>query len=676
MKKALTVVLAVVFLLLTSAAGTGGDAKISGEEEFLRVLGEYRERGVTEFQVSLTEEYFESVRADSFAQWSILELRAGIISETLKYSFQGDLLLEDVVWGDRDWAECADREEVFAAVAEFTARECREFILLCPDELKENLREENLICNFAARCGAADLSVLYSRSGGLIFVEDIRYMEVPHAVAGSQKDFLAAVSAFAQENVPAFNIVFEPDFYDQVNSDKELMRLMLYTSPLDDYRYTRSSYFRTWYYTDATYSLVPRVICQSEEDIVNAIRQMGGIQADAFNLILNEELYETVRADGFQRLHQLEGDAGMTDAAMSYDYINYIFYYTDAVITANSQRLTTMEEVMAFMAEKAAGDEKEFTLFLTDELFAQLMEGVSQFSLVNDGMARIYDVIANNGLFDYSLGYSSDGHYIQFHVTSWYPGTQIIAALARGEEDGLSGRVLETYQAAKRIAAECVADTPLQTAKNLHDRLCDMVVYTDDDTTDEDDNAIGAILNGKANCDGYTDAFYLLGTLSGLEVRYQHGDSYQLGIQAISLESVTHMWNLLRLDGTWRLVDVTWDDAEERGTVYTWFNLGQDRAARMHIWNKETTVKLDPETDRGAFRPANEYEIWSLEDARTAVRAALEARQPNFELIWHDENEEIDRWEILRFLDENGPSGYRYIWNERMLTLSVIGLEY
>ncbi len=675
MKKVLTVILAMVFLLLTVAAGPGGDTKISNEEEFLQVLGEYRDRGETEFQVSLTEEYFEAVRADSFAQWSILELRAGILSETLKYSYRGDLLLENVVWGDRDWAECADLEEVFAAVSEFMGKKSEGFTILCSNEVKDVLKEQNLMYSYAARCGASDIRVSYGWSSGLVIVESIEYMDVPYAVAGSERDFLTAVSAFAQENVPAFNIVFEPDFYEQISGDKERMRLMIYTSPLDDYRYNRSSYFRTWYYTEVTYSLVPRVICQSEEDIVSAIRQMGGIQADAFNLILNEEIYETVRADGFKRLHQLEGDAGMTDASMSYDFMNYIFFYTDAAITANSQRLTTMEEVMAFMEEKAAGDEKEFTLFLTDELFGQLMEGVSQFSFVNDGMAKIYDVIANNGLFDYSLGYSSAGHYIQFHVMSWYPGIQIVAALARGEEGSLSGRVLETYQAAKRIAAECAADTPLQTAKNLHDRLCDMVVYTDDDTTDEDDNAIGAILNGQANCDGYADAFYLLGTLSGLEVRYQHGDSYQLGIQAISFESVTHMWNLLRLDGTWRLVDVTWDDAEERGTVYTWFNLGMDRAARMHIWNKETTVKLAPETDR-SFRPANEYEIWSLEDAQTAVRAALEAKQTSFELIWHDENEEIDRWEILRFLDKNGPSGYRYIWNERMFTLSVIGLEY
>ena len=675
MKKAMTVLLAALFLLLFAAAGSAPEGKISNEEEFLQVLAGYRERGETEFQLSLTEEYFETIRADGFAGWSILELRAGILSETLKYNYRGDLLLEDVVWGDRDWAECADEKEVFAAVEEFLGKKSKGFTILCSNELKDALKEQNLMFSYAARCGANDIRVSYGWNSGLVTVENIEYMGVPYAVVAGERDFLSAVSAFAQENVPAFNLVFEPDFYEEINADKERLRVMLHTSSLDDYRYSRSGYFRTWYFTEVTYDLNPRVICRSEEDVVSAIRQMGGIQADAFNLILTEKLYEILRADGFRLLHQLEADAGLTDCSMSYDYMNYVFYYTDAVITADSQRLTTVEEVMAFMAEKAAGDEKEFTLFLTDELFGQLMAGVSQFSFANDGMAKIYDVIANNGLFDYTLSYSSAGHFIQFHVTSWYPGTQIIGALARGEEESLTGRVLETYRAAEHIAAECRADTPLQTAKNLHDRLCDLVVYTDDETTDEDDNAIGAILNGQANCDGYADAFYLLGTLSGLEVRYQHGDSYSVGLQSISFESVTHMWNLLRLDGTWRLVDVTWDDAEERGPVYTWFNLGEDRATRMHIWNKETTVPLAPETDRG-FRPDNEYEIFSLEDAQAAVRAALEAKRSDFELIWHEPDEEIDRWEILRFLDQIAPSGYRYIWNERMFTLSVIGLEY
>ena len=56
------------------------------------------------------------------------------------------------------------------------------------------------------------------------------------------------------------------------------------------------------------------------------------------------------------------------------------------------------------------------------------------------------------------------------------------------------------------------------------------------------------------------------------------------------------MWNLLKIDDTRRMVDVTWDDAEGE-TRYLWFNIGKDRASRMHKWNPETTVPLLDKTD-------------------------------------------------------------------------------
>ena len=201
-------------------------------------------------------------------------------------------------------------------------------------------------------------------------------------------------------------------------------------------------------------------------------------------------------------------------------------------------------------------------------------------AITRDGMDPIYDLIAQAGIFDYEISSSRATGAIMIAVNAYYPGTAILRALEEGSESSLYVREQATLAAAQKLAEECRGDDPLETARRIHDALCESIVYTDDEETDEDDTAIGALLNGQANCDGYADAFYLVGTLAGLELRYQHGDSRVKGRGLASFgEAVTHMWNLMKIDDTWRMVDVTWDDDEDLGPGYTWFNIGKDRAS-------------------------------------------------------------------------------------------------
>ena len=62
----------------------------------------------------------------------------------------------------------------------------------------------------------------------------------------------------------------------------------------------------------------------------------------------------------------------------------------------------------------------------------------------------------------------------------------------------------------------------------------------------ENSTAYGCIVNGRAQCAGYADAFLQTAKSCGLEARYVHNP--------------THAWNLIKLDGDWYHVDVTWED--------------------------------------------------------------------------------------------------------------------
>ena len=96
------------------------------------------------------------------------------------------------------------------------------------------------------------------------------------------------------------------------------------------------------------------------------------------------------------------------------------------------------------------------------------------------------------------------------------------------------------------------------------------------------------------------------------------------------------MWNLLKLDGTWRVVDVCWADGEN-GIDYTWFNIGRDRASRSRTWHEDLTVPLLETTDLST-RPETEYSVTSYETLDAAIREALEKEQQSFTIIFDSDN--------------------------------------
>lgn len=97
----------------------------------------------------------------------------------------------------------------------------------------------------------------------------------------------------------------------------------------------------------------------------------------------------------------------------------------------------------------------------------------------------------------------------------------------------------------------------------LHDYLVQNVSYDDSKNRASRLTEVGALLQHKANCQGYSMAYRLL-----LE---------QVGItcKCISSSQMSHMWNLVKIGKKWYHVDVTWDDplnsrnkTDQYGVVY------------------------------------------------------------------------------------------------------------
>lgn len=115
----------------------------------------------------------------------------------------------------------------------------------------------------------------------------------------------------------------------------------------------------------------------------------------------------------------------------------------------------------------------------------------------------------------------------------------------------------------------------------IHDWLIDNCAYkTAQEEYGIEHTAYGAIVNGEANCEGYSRAAQLLMYACGV-------DNYVVSGQAVNEGGTqNHMWNIVKVDGEWYNADITWDDpvsnGEEGVPNHFYFNLTDDEISKTH----------------------------------------------------------------------------------------------
>lgn len=91
--------------------------------------------------------------------------------------------------------------------------------------------------------------------------------------------------------------------------------------------------------------------------------------------------------------------------------------------------------------------------------------------------------------------------------------------------------------------------------KAIHELICQKVEYDQADGSDSRRTAYDALVNGRAVCQGYSNALYRLLLEAGVDNRIIYGKATESsGIE------VPHTWNIVRLDDKYYYVDITWDD--------------------------------------------------------------------------------------------------------------------
>lgn len=130
-------------------------------------------------------------------------------------------------------------------------------------------------------------------------------------------------------------------------------------------------------------------------------------------------------------------------------------------------------------------------------------------------------------------------------IVSWpdWPGHYEMRAfsdqpdLAAEQQDEVEGRIKELADA---IAAE--SEDTNRRLEAVYSWIYDNMDY---DYTLESQNLYTAFRTGKTVCFGYASLFQALCERLGAESEMIYGDN--------------HVWNRVKMDGTWKYVDITWD---------------------------------------------------------------------------------------------------------------------
>ena len=239
-------------------------------------------------------------------------------------------------------------------------------------------------------------------------------------------------------------------------------------------------------------------------------------------------------------------------------------------------KIESLLELRDYVIEKREEEETEFSLlYKSDEYFDPMV------------VASAYGATF--------VEVSTKGDVYTIKVAE-FPGNRIVRAYKGGDISSLSADEREVLNIATEIVedARAVSNDDWELELLLYEAVCKKVSYYTEDTWESSlesqprfVNVLGAFLDGKANCQGYTDAFYTLAGIAGFKV----------GRLSVDTEDLSHMVNTICLNGKWYVVDTTFADSEEFPVDYRLFNAGMDVIGEFWWEEEMESYPIAEETD-------------------------------------------------------------------------------
>ena len=225
--------------------------------------------------------------------------------------------------------------------------------------------------------------------------------------------------------------------------------------------------------------------------------------------------------------------------ASDYLYDDFLIY--QAISAELEQRNTAITVPLKISSSAADTEEEMLAMILRAFTLAVMHTGIPT---QGDYLMLSYSQLEYGGeLVAYENGF--------YYINAFYNPTYYTSL---AEEEALATE-LEKVIASFGFTSETGSYARIKT---IYDYICANVSYADSGSGNSIFSAYGALINGKAVCQGYATLLYRMLLMAGVDNRVITGTS----------GGENHAWNIIYLNGFYYNVDSTWDSGAEK---YTYF---------------------------------------------------------------------------------------------------------
>ncbi len=240
---------------------------------------------------------------------------------------------------------------------------------------------------------------------------------------------------------------------------------------------------------------------------------------------------------------------------------------------------------------------------------------------------------------------SKDGISSIKYTFDYNPNYKILRAV---ETPALFSKLDLEQMEAYRILYESTTDlisglkTDYEKEIAIHDFITDNFKYgpLDMDSVPQRAHSItGFVFDGEGICEAYANTFYVMSKMAGLDVSIITG----------TVNNVSHMWNLIKLDGEYYHVDVTSDDPtpdEEGRRRYTYLNVSDDILSSTHAWEKSEFPACTSDTYN--YYTRNNLVVRSYDELAEFINSQISSGNNTF--TFRTEDYEIENADVLKSL--------------------------